>query len=252
MVARMEGLLLFAGLFSVLVLLIPTGLLVGLLVVFALRTDADESGGRASALYLSMATFVALFTALAALFTLSGAVVSLAADDPPADGGWFSYPPGEGSFEMEGSVSFGDDPWDDEFEPAPSPSGARDADDRAIDGIVASLIVLVVSGAVLWFHRPRLERHGAAHLAGTSAWRVRRAFRLVTCLTAVLLVLVTASLGLYGVWSVAAPGISGAGDRGDAVQRLIPVLVLLAGSAAIFRLHWDDEAAPPVTAAVAP
>jgi len=63
---------------------------------------------------------------------------------------------------------------------------------------------------------------------------------------------VTATIGLYQLWSIAAPGISGAGDRGDAVEGLVPVLVLLAGAAAIFRLHWDDEKAPPVTAAVAP
>lgn len=243
----MEGLFLFAGLFSVLLFLVPTGLLLGLLVAFALRSDPDDAGGRASALYLSMATFVALFTALAAVFSLATALVDLAADEERSS---FERLEPESEFDFEGEGGF-------EFEPAPDPilpgSGSDvDDDDRATNAAVASVIVLLVSQAVLWFHLPRLDRVGAAHLAGTGAWRVRRAYRLVTCLTAVLIVLVTASLSLYGVYSLAAPGTSGVGDRGDAVEALIPIVVLLAGAAVIFRLHWDDEKAPTVTAAVAP
>lgn len=243
MVTTVQGIFLFAGLFSVLAFLIPTGLLLGLLVLFALRTDPDEAGGRASALYLAMASFVALFTALAAVVSLSAAIVDLVADEEePA------------SFED----AFGDEGFEEGFEP---PSGldafgggddGRDADDKAIDAAVASVIALLVSGAILLFHLPRLDRVGAAHLVGTGAWRVRRSYRLVTCLFAVLIVLVTATLGLYGVWQIAAPGISGAGDRGDAVEGLVPILVLLAGAAVIFRFHWDDEKAPTVTAEVAP
>lgn len=239
----MQGLFLVAGLFSVLLFLIPTGLLLGLLVVFALRTDPDEAGGRASALYLSMASFVALFTALAAVVSLSAAVVDLVADEeePASFEGSFGDEGFEEDFTVEGpelDVFGGDD--------------GRDADDKAIDAAVASVIALLVSGAILLFHVPRLNRVGAAHLIGTGAWRVRRSYRLVACLVSVLLVLVTATLGLYGIWQIAAPGISGAGDRGDAAEGLVPILVLLAGAAVIFRLHFDDEKAPPVTAEVAP
>ena len=213
----MEGLFLFAGLFSVLLVLIPTGLLLGLLVVFALRAEPDEADGRASALYLAMATFVALFTALAAVVTLSTSVVDLVAGDDAVEGGWSAFPtqddegfPMDESFEGGGRVSGSVD-----FFGGGDQLGGRDADDRAIDGIVASLIVLLVSGAVLWFHQPRLERVGAAHLAGTAAWRMRRAYRLTACFFSVLIVLVSASLALYGVWSVAAPGVSGAGAATD-------------------------------------
>lgn len=243
MVTTVQGLFLFAGLFSALLFLIPTGLLLGLLVVFALRTDPDEAGGRASALYLSMASFVALFTALAAVVSLSAAVVDLVASE-------------------EETTSFDDSGFEDsgfEEDVALTPDldvfggeDGRDADDKAIDAAVASVIALLVGGAILLFHGPRLDRVGAAHLIGTGAWRVRRAYRLVACLVSVLIVLVTATLGLYGIWQIAAPAISGAGDRGDAFEGLVPILVLLAGAAVIFRLHWDDEKAPPVTAEVAP
>jgi hypothetical protein len=241
MVTTVQGIFLFAGLFSVLLFLIPTGLLVGLLVVFALRTDPDEAGGRASALYLAMASFVALFTALAALVSLSAAVVDLVADEETTS---FDQSFDDSGFEGDVTVTPGLDVFGGD--------DGRDADDKAIDAAVASVIALLVSGAILAFHWPRLDRLGAAHLVGTGAWRVRRSYRLVTCLFAVLIVLVTATLGLYGIWQIAAPGISGAGDRGDAFEGLVPILVLLAGAAVIFRLHWDDERAPTVTAEVAP
>jgi hypothetical protein len=248
MVDQMEGLFLFAGLFSVVLFLVPTGLLLGLLVVFALRTDADDAGGRASALYLSMASFVALFTLLAAAFALTTSIVDLVSGDDGSgeSSGFTSFEPdGELGFEAgseeDFSRGFGGDG-----------GGGQDADDRAISAAVASAIVALVAGAIVAFHLPRLDRLGAAHQAGTSAWRVRRSFRLVTCLAAVLIVLVTASLSLYGVYSMAAPGVAGAGDRGDALEGLIPVLVLLGGAGLIFWLHWDDERPPPVTSAVAP
>ena len=239
MVTTVQGIFLFAGLFSALIFLVPTGLLLGLLVVFALRSDPDEAGGRANALYLSMASFVALFTALAAVVSLSAAVVDLVADDEETENPVFGNEFEEGFEPPTGIEVFGGN--DD-----------RDADDKAIDAAVASVIALLVSGAVYLFHAPRLDRVGAAHLTGTGAWRVRRAYRLVACLVAVLIILVTATLGLYGVWQIAAPGISGAGSRGDAAEGLVPIVVLLIGAAVIFRLHWDDEKAPPVTAEVAP
>lgn len=253
----MEGLFLFTGLFSVVLFLVPTGLLLGLLVVFVIRTDDDLDGSRGAALYLSMASFVALFVALAAAVALSTAVVDLVADDDRADDGFTSFVPdpgfdtGSGSFseegfevEPDGSFGFGSG--------ALAPDGDRDAQDRAISAAVASVIVLGVAGAILAFHLPRLGRFGAAHLVGTGGWRVRRSYRLVTCLTAVLLVLVAASLALYGVYALLAPGTAGTGDRGDAVEQLVPVIVLLAGAAVIFGMHWDDEGGPRVTAEVAP
>lgn len=249
----MQGLFLFAGLFSVLAFLVPTGLLLGLLVVFALRAEPDDAGGRASALYLSMASFVALFTLLAAAFALTSSVVDLVAGDMRTGGGWSAFPPdGATSFDEGGGSTGFDDPGGDFGAFRPEGPDGQDADDRAISAAVASGIVALVAGGILAFHLPRLDRLGAAHQAGTSAWRVRRSFRLVTCLTAVLIVLVTASLALYGVYSVAAPGVAGAGDRGDALEGLVPVLVLLGGAGLVFRLHWDDERPPPVTSAVAP
>jgi hypothetical protein len=237
MVDQMQGPFLFAGLFS----LVPTGLLLGLLVVFALRTDADDAGGRASALYLSMAAFVALFTLLAAAFTLTTSVVDLVSGgDGGGDDSGFVSP-------FEPDDGFG-------FEESPSPgmsSGGQDADDRAISAAVASAIVAVVAAAILAFHPPA-ARPPRRRPPGGHRRLARRSFRLVTCLTAVLIVLVTASLSLYGVYSIAAPGVAGAGDRGDALEGLIPVLVLLGGAGVIFRLHWDDERPPPVTSAVAP
>jgi hypothetical protein len=241
---NVQGLFFFAGFFSILIVLIPTGLLLGLLVVFTLRGDPDDAGGRASALYLSMASFVALFTALAAVVGLSMAIVDLVADDDDGPDQSSAFDEEDG-FESEGS--FGE-----EIELFGGDDSGQDADDKAISAAVASLITLLVSGGILAFHLPRLDRVGAGHLAGTGAWRVRRSYRLVTCLTAVVIVLVSASLSLYGVYSIAAPGVSGGGDRGDAIEGLVPILVLLAGAAVIFWLHWDDEKAPPVTAEVAP
>lgn len=242
---HVEGLLLFAGIFSVVLFLVPTGLLLGLLVVFALRTDPDDAGGRAGALYLAMASFVALFTLLAAVVALTASIVDLAASDEEAQ-------PGAFSFEEDMGDGF-------TFEAQPtSPlevfggSDQRDPDDKAISGAVASAIVALVAAAILAFHLPRLERLGAAHHAGTGAWRMRRAYRLVACLTSVLIVLIAGSLSLYGVYSLAAPGVAGAGDRGDALEALIPLLVLVAGAGAVFKLHWDDERPPPVTSAVVP
>jgi hypothetical protein len=188
-----------------------------------------------------MAAFVALFTALAAVVALSASIVDLIADDEES-----SASPFEDEFESEGA--FGGD-----IELSFGGGDDRDADDKAIDAAVTAVIGLVVAGAIYLFHAPRLQQVDAVTTVGSGAWRVRRSYRLVTCFAAVAIVLVTATVALHGVWSLAAPGIAGAGDRGDVIEGLVPVLVLLAGAALIFRFHWDGvEPAPAVTAEAAP
>jgi hypothetical protein len=71
----MGGLYLFGGLFSVLFLLVPIILVLGLVVILALRHDDDVDAARAPAIYGSVVAYLGLLTVL---FAATGAAAAVA------------------------------------------------------------------------------------------------------------------------------------------------------------------------------
>ena len=238
----MDGFFLFGGLVFAVSLAFPLLVLLGLLVILAMRRDDDADGTRGPAIYASIVAVVAVFTLLFAVTGLASSLLDLTKDE----GGGFG---GVGSGrEFEGELDFGDG-FGSDF--------GSDPDDAAARGAVLALIVGAVAAGVLQLHRPLLERVRAGTGAAARVWR---AYGLTVALLS-LLIGIGAVAGLaYSLFGVLAPGVFEAGSRADAARTGAVFLVLAGGAGALFRWHADEAgilpkappAAPPPIAADAP
>jgi hypothetical protein len=199
-------------LLAILVLVVPALGVVGLLVVLALRRDGDDDGTRAPAIYVSVVAFITWFTILAAVVTLVSSLAHLGHHDA---GGFF------GEFEAN--------------------------DDEQWRTAVHALIVAAAAGAVLFLHA-RLLRWAGALDRLRSGGRVFRAYALVACMVAAVLLLTALASSAYDVFRIVAPGVSGTHERADGLRDLAPALALALGSFALFRLHSDAAGLPALAA----
>ena len=222
----MDGMFFLGGIFFVLSLVVPLLVLLGLLIILAMRRDDDADGTRGPAIYASMVAVVSVFTLLFAVTGLVGSLLDLTKDD-------------DSSFDsFESEDDFGGD-----FQPDfGSDFGGRDPDDEAASNAVLSVIVGAVAAGVLALHRPLLERVRAGNGAAARVWR---AYGLTVALLS-LLIGIGAVAGLaYSIFGILAPGVSGAGSRGDAARTAAVLLVLAGGSAALFRWHANETGVLP-------
>jgi hypothetical protein len=250
----MGGLFLLGSVFGVLAILVPISLVLGLVVLLALRGEPDD-GGRGMTLYLALATFAGFLVALVAVTALSAAVTDLVAnDDNDSVSSAFDSRTSSGSFEAFPTTTPGQLGTDttftipSDFGPGSSTSVLRSEgqthDDRAWTTIIQTLLALGAALAVLRFHWPRLEAVGDRAEAGSAATKARQAYCYTMCFLVVVTMLVAATVAAFNVVQMVAPGTTGAANRGDAIETFIPVFVLAVGAAALFRIHWARVETP--------
>ncbi|MBW8825864.1 MAG: hypothetical protein JF603_05890 [Acidobacteria bacterium] len=208
---NMSGGLLGIGAFlAVFVLLVPVLGVIGLLVVLAIRRDGDEDGSRAPALYAALVAFFACFTLLIGATVGVSALANLQKDD-------------------RGTASFFDD---SSF----TDGGSQSSNDREISTAIAAGLVCVAAAAVLVLHRSLIR--WAADLDRLRAGgRIFRAYALITCLVAVVLLVVALTSSLYDVFRSLAPGVTGSAERGDGLRELAGSVTLGIGAFIIYRWH---------------
>ncbi|HEV2360843.1 MAG TPA: hypothetical protein VGS21_03990, partial [Acidimicrobiales bacterium] len=114
--------------------------------------------------------------------------------------------------------------------------------DAAARGVVAGTIVLIVAGLIFVTHWKQ-----ARHLADdgspmtTNSRRARQAYLNTANFTAVLILIVSASLAGYKVFEAAAPGVALANDHVAPLRSLIPLLFITGLDLIIFQRHWRDQ-----------
>ncbi|MEN3271933.1 MAG: hypothetical protein V7636_694 [Actinomycetota bacterium] len=248
----MGGLFLLGSVFGVLAILVPISLVLGLVVLLALRGEPDD-GGRGMTLYLALATFAGFLVALIAVTALSAAVTDLVAnDDDDAVPSVFDSSSSFGS--DSGSGSFEQFPTETTFT-IPSSIGSKSTDtvlrsegqthdDQAWTTIIQTLLALAAALVVLRFHWRRLEAVADRAESGSAAAKARQAYCYTMCFLVVVTLLVSATVATFNVVQMIAPGTTGAENRGDAIESFIPVFVLAVGAAALFRIHWSRVETP--------
>lgn len=210
-------------LYAILTPMAIVGLLVLAILALGGRGEADARGERAYVLYLSLVSFIALFTLLFAIVDLSSTATEailvedadVCAVDPlsPECAG-----PG---FEID------------------SPSG----DEARTRDLLNTGGVALAAGAVLVFHRRLTREHAAEPGFGTSAGaRTFTAFLYAVAFTAVLTFVIAAAIALPALVRSIAPGLTAAGssrsERDAALTDLIPALVAAGGAVLIYLAHW--------------
>ena len=255
------------------VAVVPIGLVVLGILVFASGREPDPSGRRPYAVYLCTVSFTAMFTVLFAGFALVATLVGLAIDSDDDEGAWAPFPtitsiaqtgdPGE-SPEVGDPDGYEPAPGADNFAPRPAPmdpyqydgseefdhSGEpmyqeydEDSEDAAArDGVLAG-IILIAAGAVLVFHRRKLsELSLTPGYEGSPASRVESAYMYATCFVAVVVLVGAAVTAAYAIFQIVAPGVAssyGQGSREDGVTPLISAAALVLAGYAIVWKHWS-------------
>lgn len=209
--------------YAILTPLAMVGLIVLAILALAGRGEPDARGERPYVLYLSLVSFIALFTLLFAIVDLSSTATE--------------------AILVEGSDACAVDPFSPEcagpgFE-IDSPSGgeARTRDLLNTGGVA------LVAGAVLFFHRRLTREHVAEPGFGASAGaKTFTAYLYAVAFTAMITVVVAASIAVPALVRSVAPGLTAAGssssERDAALTDLVPALVAAAGGVVIYLTHW--------------
>jgi hypothetical protein len=211
-----------AGFFFVL----PIGLLVLVVLVLAGgRGEVDDTGRRTYALYIAVVSFVALFTAVVAFTALVNAVMDKVVDEPER-GDRVEDVAEESGIDIEIDAGAGGD----------------ENDRIAREAIQAGLVGAVALGILAFHLRRRHDLVVPADFSGSAAWRVDRAYLYAVCFTAVVIFLFATSIGLYAVFRVIAPGVTGGADedleRQLGIQQVVTLGFLSATTAFIFLTSW--------------
>ena len=202
------------------VILAPLTILgVVVLAILALsgRSDPDSRGDRPYVLYLSLVSYVALFTALFALVGLASTLTHALLDTPV-----------QSPYTLIG--------------PGPTPELDFESELRTRDALNAAAIALA-AGAVLMFHQKRSRRlvHEPG-FAGSSGARTFTAYLYAVTFTSMAIVLGAAALALPALVRTVAPGLTAleesSTEREAAVTDLVPAAVAGGGAAAIYAIHW--------------
>jgi hypothetical protein len=232
----------FAGGFAV-VLILPVVLVLGILVILALRHDDDPDGNRAPAMYASVIAFLAL---LAMLFAATG-VVSELLDIT------------SGHTHASGSYGYAESVSGDELYGPGGPGGpgrrltrsySDDDDGAAATQAMAFFIAGMAALVLLFIHRRLFARRFT--VTGAAA-RVHRAYLLVMCFTVALIGIAAAGAALFELYQVIFKDAANIENRADKLRELIPTAVLAVGAWSIWTWHWreldlDLGAAPPPAA----
>ena len=198
------------------------GVIVLAIVALAGRSDADSRGERAYVLYLSLVSFIALFTVLFALTDLASTATEALVDGP------------------EECV--------EPFDPACLESGSFQTEvggELRTRSIVNTAGVALAAGAVLLFHRRRSQALASdPGFPGSAGARTFTAYLYAVCFVAMATVLVAAAITLPALVRVVAPGLTALGssgaERDSALTDLVPALVAGGGAVVIYLFHWRE------------
>jgi len=212
---------------------IPIAVAGVILILVAGRRDADVDQRRTEARYLGAVCFLAVFVTLFAAYGVVAQLASFIVDRQPARG-----------FNFDG------------VSPIPLPSSGRGSDDAIWRGTVQAALLTAAAAGVLVFHQIRRRALiSTPDFSGSAAERANTAYVYVTCFIAAFVILVAAAYGIYGIFRVVAPGVTGFQDsdieRQKGIAQAISLAALGLGALAIFALHWRERPAP-VDTPVAP
>lgn len=199
----------FLGFLSTLIPLLTVGLIV--LVIAALvggRGEADPTGRRPYAIYLSLVTFIGLFATLGALFALVKAISDKLLLDGSQECIGFDCP------------DFG----------TGSGSGLREI-------LIAALIV-AIAGAFTYLHgRKLLELRGLEMGSASAPGRVLNVFGYSVSFFGVFIVLAFAVAAATSLVDIVDEPFSGARDAG--ISTLLTALVMVVATGLVFRFAWS-------------
>lgn len=234
----------FGGLELVVMPLALIGIvLLGIVALAGGRNEPDPHGHRAPAMYLSLVSFVAIFTILFAIGTGAKSLGNLVFTDP-------------------GSVDCSEEPWRSECMSGGPTSFVNLTDapsDEAVtaehvSGLVNSVGAGAAAGAVLAFHaRRRRELLEDDTFAGSPGARTFNAYLYAVAFVAMIVLLVSAATALLGLVRGAAPDLVNSGsvdaERDAGLVQLISSLALGAAAVAVYKIHWaaarGTGSAPP-------
>ena len=234
-----------------LALSLPVILILGILVILALRHDDDPDGNRAPAIYGSVIAFLAILTIL---FAATGIVSELVATTSGSTHGTS----GARRMEMNFTPNSGSSLDDNGLQPMPRFAAYHeDHDGRAITNAVGFLIAGLAAAGLLALHRGLFAHRRT--VTGAAA-RVHRAYLLVMCLILVVLGLTGAAVAVYAVFRAIASDWANVRNRADELRAAGSALALALGAGYLWRRHWDElgldlggpEPPPAVTATDVP
>lgn len=198
------------------------GVIVLAILALSGRSEPDLRGDRPYVLYLSLVSFVALFTLLFAVVDLAATASDTLIDTD------------EVRLECELGTSpqecFGD------FE------SALGGEQRTRDAINSGAVALV-AGGVLLFHRGRSRSLVVdSGFTGSPGARTFTAYLYSVAFVALAIVIVAMAIALPALVRAIAPGITALGstsaERDRALSDLVPALVAAGGAAVIYLTHW--------------
>ncbi len=232
-------------------------LVAAILILVAGRRDDDNTGVRTQARYVGVISIVALFITLFAVFGVARGLTDLIADKGDSVVGErtiFGLNIDDGDLNLKDLL--GSDAPDNLLSGGPGGLGddggflsdepvGSDNDDYRL--VIGSALLALAAGAVFVFHRRHARKLEAKRgfRAGVGG-RVERAFVLGVCFVAALIVIVGATRGLYGLFRIMVPGVTGEGahdiERKLGIAQFLSYLVLVSGALWIFFTAWRSSA----------
>jgi hypothetical protein len=224
----------FAGGFAVLMIL-PVVLVLGILVILALRHDDDPDGNRAPAMYASVIAFLAILTILFATTGVVSELMEITSGHTHASGS-YGYSETE-TFGVDGSGR------------RLTRSYSDDDDGAAVTHAMAFFIAGVAALVLLRIHSKLFARRFT--VTGAAA-RVHRAYLLVMCFAVALIGMAASGMALFELYQVIFKDAANIESRADELRDFVPAAVLAIGAWSIWTWHWReldlDGSAPPPTA----
>jgi hypothetical protein len=205
-----------------------------ILVLVAGRRDDDRAQTRTQARYLGVITLISLFIALFALFGVVRSLTNLI----PGEGGSSvsipGLPPELQDLDIEDLIEDLDLPGFEQRGPS--------YDDRQLQKTIEFGLLFFAAITVFAFHDRRARKLVPAEkFPGDATGRIARAALYGACAVAALLALFAAAKGIYGIFRIIIPGVTGDDsdfEREKGVAQLISFGVLAGASAFIFLRAW--------------
>jgi hypothetical protein len=203
---------------------IPVAVAAAIVILVAGRREPDPDRHRTEARYLGAVCFLSVFVVLFGAYGVVAQLSSFVIDrDDPRE-----------SFTFEDDVS-----------PIPFPGGGRPSDDALWRGAVQAALLTAAATGVLMFHRGRRRALVAPPgFRETAAARADTTYLYATCFLAAFLVLFAVTFGVYGLFRVVAPGVTGFDsdlERQRGIAQAVSLTALAIGAVLVFLLHWRDR-----------
>lgn len=198
------------------------GVIVLAILALAGRSEPDQRGERAYVLYLTLVSYIALFTLLFALVDVSSTAA-------------------EALVEPDAGACV--DPFSPECIGAPDDfAGGRGGELRTRD-LINTGAVAVVAGAILLYHQTKTRRLlPEGGFSGSAGARTLTAYLYAVSFTAMTILLVAAALAVPALIRAIAPGMtaveSSDAERDAAIIDLVPAVIAAGGALVVYATHW--------------